>query len=362
VQQLGIQQGNQAPGVVPAPLPVQDQPALGQAGRQQRIQSIATHISQAGELLQREVQALQNSQQELTTLTLLLTELQRVQQRAENQVDPSAIFPAQAAVPNIALPAGFQSGHQVAVHNPLASLPGVPPFSALPPRISTPFVARHGTASNATAIPAGSPDLPEGVVIPQGWSLMPLQRLDGNASSNTPMPPTPQSMAQQQPQPQPTATTSPPPPNGENALDGSNAGQSSTSSTGVNTNVGNDAQSTGATSPTAASASTPAPAPASRPVEPTPVVSPSPVLPNWGGPAQLFSNGPRLDPAEGAAPPLSQPQASGPTSAEQEADDSSSAESDDTSPEQSAPASAPASEKGKAKAATVEDDDDSASD
>lgn len=33
-----------------------------------------------------------------------------------------------------------------------------------------------------TAIQAGSPDLPPGVVIPPGWSLLPLQRLDANGA------------------------------------------------------------------------------------------------------------------------------------------------------------------------------------
>ena len=42
-------------------------------------------------------------------------------------------------------------------------------------------VTRHGAADWGTAIPAGSPDLPEGVVIPEGWSLLPLERLNGAA-------------------------------------------------------------------------------------------------------------------------------------------------------------------------------------
>ncbi|KAK3350678.1 hypothetical protein B0H65DRAFT_95828 [Neurospora tetraspora] len=42
-------------------------------------------------------------------------------------------------------------------------------------------ITRHGAADWGTAIPAGSPDLPEGVVIPEGWSLLPLERLNGAA-------------------------------------------------------------------------------------------------------------------------------------------------------------------------------------
>jgi len=38
---------------------------------------------------------------------------------------------------------------------------------------------RHGVRPNTAAIPAGSADLPPGVTIPEGWTLLPLQRLDG---------------------------------------------------------------------------------------------------------------------------------------------------------------------------------------
>lgn len=42
-------------------------------------------------------------------------------------------------------------------------------------------ITRHGAADWGTAIQAGSPDLPEGVVIPEGWSLLPLGQLNGAA-------------------------------------------------------------------------------------------------------------------------------------------------------------------------------------
>jgi E3 ubiquitin-protein ligase synoviolin len=47
--------------------------------------------------------------------------------------------------------------------------------------LTVPQMQRHGARSNAAAIPAGSIDLPPGVTIPEGWSLLPLQRLDSVA-------------------------------------------------------------------------------------------------------------------------------------------------------------------------------------
>ncbi|KAK6601283.1 hypothetical protein H4I96_06624 [Botrytis cinerea] len=56
-----------------------------------------------------------------------------------------------------------------------------PPFSNRPSGQSQ--VHRHSARSNTSAIPSGSADLPPGVVIPEGWSLLPLERLP-----NAPLP------------------------------------------------------------------------------------------------------------------------------------------------------------------------------
>ncbi|TLS25123.1 hypothetical protein PpBr36_07531 [Pyricularia pennisetigena] len=40
-------------------------------------------------------------------------------------------------------------------------------------------LSHHTVAPNTTPIPAGSSDLPEGLVLPPGWSLLPLKRADG---------------------------------------------------------------------------------------------------------------------------------------------------------------------------------------
>lgn len=48
------------------------------------------------------------------------------------------------------------------------------------PHVAAPasFVQRHEHLAGTSAIPSGSPNLPAGVTIPEGWSLLPLQNMD----------------------------------------------------------------------------------------------------------------------------------------------------------------------------------------
>ncbi|KAI9155260.1 LOW QUALITY PROTEIN: E3 ubiquitin-protein ligase HRD1 [Paramyrothecium foliicola] len=336
VQQFGLQQpvANQMPGLAPLAAPPQGLAANIVPGN--NMQSIGNLIAQAEQLVQREVQTLQNTQQELQTLHLLLAELQRVRQRQQQQPDLPPLVPGQAASPNVALPPGFPAGFPSTVQPPLSALPNLSGFPSIPPRISSPFVARHGTTSNATAIPSGSPELPEGVVIPPGWSLMPLQRLDG-PSSTTQVPPPP---------PPPTGTT-PTQSSIEHALNG----QSSSGPFTAPQNTTNGSANTNIEQPPAGSVPPLAPTSESsavQPADPTPVVSPSPVVPNWGGSAQLFHNSSRLDQSEAAGP--SAPQSDAPTAKEAPAAVPSAAEGASLAQHES--------DKGKAKAVTVEDVDE----
>lgn len=332
VQQFQQAAGNQGPAVAPVIPP----PQTAITGN--NMQNIGSLIGQAEQLIQREVQALQNAQQEIQTLHLLLAELQRVRQRQQQQSDfANPLTPLQAAMsPNMALPPGFPISQPP--QHPFTNIPGLPGFPAVPPRISSPFLARHGTTANATAISSGSPDLPEGVVIPPGWTLMPLQRLDG-ASSTT----------------QTSQATAPVPTTGatQTTGDAATAGPAGTGPlqptlSNVNGST-SEAQSTSVPTPTPtipiAESSVP------RPTDPTPVVSPSPVLPNWGGSAQLFRGSPRLDQSDATVQRESH-EAPGPANVQKPA---SSAESTSATPTVQ---QEPSLDKGKARAVTVEDADE----
>ncbi|POR33462.1 E3 ubiquitin-protein ligase HRD1 [Tolypocladium paradoxum] len=343
-QQFGMPQiaGN-PPAVAPTPTPTQTQPTLGD-----NLQSIGNLIQQSEQIVQRELQRLQVAQQELQIAHLLMAELQRLQQRRQQPQDQAANghFQPPGLVPNMPMNLPFPHVQQFQMPAQ-AQFPGPPMFPGIPPRTGSPLMARLGAPGNSAAIPAGSPDLPEGVTLPPGWSLMPLQRLDG------------------------APTPSPPPQSGGTPLNGdiTNANRATTDSTTHEANGAGSAEvrTEGAAPSAVDTGETFAGRPAeitqsSRAAEPTPVVAPSPLMPNWGGSAQLFNTAPRVEPSEDgrshtqavegqngaheerAAPPREAGEASTGTEQQAAKENNAGDEGGDTS-----------SDKGKGKAVTVEE-------
>ncbi|KAG5662381.1 hypothetical protein KAF25_004799 [Fusarium avenaceum] len=310
------------------------------------LQNVGTLLSQADQLIQREMQSLQIAHHELQTLQLLQAELSRLRQRQQHpeqaqipqtQPMPPAVFPMTQPL----MPQPYPLTPQMAMPPNFSQFPGIPP------RNPSPLMARHGAPLNAIPIPAGSSELPEGVVIPPGWSLLPLQRLDGGQSSTQPSP-----------QVGPQTTLS----------DIISAGQP-TSSARQPSPIGmrsNDTLSVENASSAASTEQRPPPfttqfAPA---VDTPQVVAPSPRMPNWGGSAQLFGNGSRLDHSEHA--PQNESQAEGSSSQTAPADAAShSSPADEHTPQGTPPSHSDEDEesernssKGKAKAVTIEDVED----
>ncbi|KAK3953937.1 hypothetical protein QBC32DRAFT_337560 [Pseudoneurospora amorphoporcata] len=127
-----------------APPAQQQQPVNGQgAGGMDQIQ---TQLMEIGQRLDQELRELSSTMGQFRSLQNIAAELARVRHAQQAQAH------------GVILP-------QEPVH--------IPPFPQ--------NITRHGAADWGTAIPAGSPDLPEGVVIPEGWSLLPLERLNGAA-------------------------------------------------------------------------------------------------------------------------------------------------------------------------------------
>ena len=123
--------------------------------------SIQDHLQQIENQIVAEIRSLQITQQELQLVQLLQVELSRLRLMQNGAVDP---LPP--------LSAGVQ-------------MPPMPPHRQPRPVTPQPQMQRHGVRHNTSAIPAGSADLPPGVVIPEGWSLLPLQRLDGPGGPST---------------------------------------------------------------------------------------------------------------------------------------------------------------------------------
>ncbi|KAF5984472.1 e3 ubiquitin ligase synoviolin [Fusarium coicis] len=296
-QQFGVPPAAPNPqGLVP-PTPGAGTPILaGQAAPAtplptgDNLQNVGNLISQADQLIQREMQSLQLAHQELQTIHLLQAELYRLRQRQQHpeqqpNVQTQAIPPTVVPLPQPIIPQQFPMTPQMSMP------PGFPQFPGIPPRQPSPLMARHGAPLNAVPIPAGSAELPEGVVIPPGWSLLPLQRLDGGQASTQPSPQVgPQAtVADNINIPQTTSTVRQPSPIGSRTQEAQPAENPSSIPT--------------------------EPRPPqltphfTRAVEPPHVVAPSPRMPNWAGSAQLFGNGSRLDHAD----PVTQnePQAEG---------------------------------------------------
>lgn len=176
-QQFGIMQNpgnNQANTVIPG---TQSQPALAN-----NLQQIGNLLQQTDQLIQRELQGLQTAEQELQVANLLAAELQRVRQRRLQQQDQrSRTQPA--AVPVVV--GSSATVHMPQNHHNHMGLPPHPHYSmgatipGVPSRNGSPLMTRHSIPSNSVSLPAGSPELPDGVTLPPGWSLIPLQRLEG---------------------------------------------------------------------------------------------------------------------------------------------------------------------------------------
>ncbi|GJC88793.1 ERAD-associated E3 ubiquitin-protein ligase HRD1 [Colletotrichum liriopes] len=255
MQQLAQQMGV-PPEAIPTPL-AQGVPAgpftpAAQTPGGNSMSAIRQQIHNLEHMIQREVASLQSMHQELQTLQLLTAELGRI----------------------LPLPA-----------MPLSQLPLHPGL-----RMNGPIVTRHGAANHSNAIPAGSSELPEGVVIPPGWSLLPLQRIEG-APGSQPFPePTP-SASGENTQPSESTASVPHAP----AADATQHPESSPAPTvdlSAHSTEPEQRQGTAVSGSSVATGQT----------EPTPVLAPNPVLPNWGGANQLFGNGRGLSSLGNTAP------------------------------------------------------------
>lgn len=315
------------------------------------LQDAASLLHQAEMALQREMLSLEQRHQSLQTSQVLLAELQHIRQR-QQATDRSPNGQGQPSTYNMPPPntqsllATLNNPQGLAPNAPGASSfghhPGMPGFSGLPARMNSPLLGRHGTSGYTTEIQAGSPDLPEGVVIPPGWSLMPLQRLQGAQTQRQPSP---------QPVPHPSSSTG--------HLDTEAYHQSMADMA----NRPSRASQFGAQAPTIRQPDTFRNAGLTM-AEPTPVVSPSPVIPNWGGQAQLFQNNARLDPAESPSVASTRPDTSSREASQEpqlrvpQVSESGSSAAQASSQGESSAASSQTQEKGKGKAATVEEASD----
>ncbi|CAJ2507949.1 Uu.00g091350.m01.CDS01 [Anthostomella pinea] len=331
----------------PAPGPQAVEPALAALGgihdMQVQLQQISHRLQQEMHRIQQELYTAQASQAEMQTLYALTSELNRLRQiQQQDQAGAPMNHPGQPSVNVQFVPQAQQNPFQPMPQMP--QMPQMPPFPGFSPRVSPPTVTRHGGVSQTAAIPAGSQDLPEGVVIPPGWSLLPLQRLDGPPS-------------QQPSGVQPTRTVQPTdaqgqqqqstvPTNGGAVGDHDATASSSNIAGGHLDNQNGEAPGGHSDIPSSTSSHVQRDQPE--------VAAPTPIMPNWGGAAQLFANGEAGGPSS-TTPSTNEPETSADKASTREAPRAeSAARGEDESSSSTA--------KGKAKAVTIEDADDAEDD
>ncbi|KAM0280311.1 hypothetical protein ACHAQH_004147 [Verticillium albo-atrum] len=166
----GVAMPGQPTPAVPATPTVATPPTLyGPAGND--VGLIRDRLQDIERSIQSNLQALQQDQHQLQLCNLLFAELNRLRQQQVQQQQQ------QGGRIN-------ETPHGFAVSSfsvPQQPLPTLQPFSQMPSQA----FSRHGITAQSAAIQAGSQDLPEGVSLPPGWSLLPLQRLDGASVPTT---------------------------------------------------------------------------------------------------------------------------------------------------------------------------------
>lgn len=280
--------------------------------------TIRAQLASIEQQIVQEMQVLQQAYadtQTLRTIEMDLARMRRMHQPASPEGNAPHAGPASPQTQPTTHQIGPIPGQSF---HPYIQLPPI-----IPPRVLTPTVTRHVRPASASAIPAGSSDLPEGVVIPPGWSLLPLQRVDGGAQSSMTMASLQSSQQvshlmqqhlntlQAQQQHQQTLSS--------DSIDGSNvqsvtpAGANASSAVTPAT-ANHSTDSSGASMTDTGAAGPSSTLLGSRPVQPglrSEMAAPTPVLPNWGGRSQLFGAATNNDNNTGAEPLLGQNEESG---------------------------------------------------
>ncbi|KAL2129918.1 hypothetical protein VTI74DRAFT_7147 [Chaetomium olivicolor] len=289
----------------PAPTPTTPVPQENNNDIDANLDQLRTQLSTLVQQVRQEMAHVHSVSHELQLLTLYMNELTRLRQARQQIINqqqatqqPGTAAGAQAPLPQAAdstsLPLAPQFGQAPNLHGahpPLFPQPALFPHLAARPGT---VITRHVAPAYGAAIPAGSPDLPEGVVIPQGWSLLPLQRMDGEAQPSDTAAHHTQASHQDMfrsffpraPSNPRSRGTSPAPGTGLSAQRGGSTTQPPSTTTVTTINATEPPRAPNPTNPTLADLA------AAQYRQPT-VTAPTPRAPIWGGQAQLFAGADR---------------------------------------------------------------------
>lgn len=311
------------------------QPPLPQgtaAAANRPASSIQAQLHQVEQQIMQDLLQLRLNQDELQIIRQLQAQLaQHRNMRGVNITAPPTGGPPQ--IPQMALAPNFMP---------------YPGASSAAPRLQ-----QHAAVPGTSAIPSGSPDLPPGLTIPEGWSLLPLQRLNRAAPSVN-------GVLSQLAGSQPMASTGI-----RVAEPAAGFTQSVHTSTSVPPNDTLQVTSSAPTGPTengieqqATVQSEPAPTSGGTQV----IEEPEAALPNWGA-SQLFRTSSSSNPISTPSPATAQssdPETSMPSNSVAEKPKSSSPTANGSLHHSECDETSNGTLKGKARAATVEDSNEDA--
>lgn len=129
-------------------------------------ETLQDQIREMEQTIMGEIRSLQLTQQQLQLIQLLQAELSRLQDMQNGVADPLA-------------PPAFQIP-QIPQMPVIGQRPVAPTLLPAPAQ----YMERHTVRPGTVGIPSGSLDLPPGVSIPEGWTLLPMHRMEGPPGSS----------------------------------------------------------------------------------------------------------------------------------------------------------------------------------
>lgn len=268
----------------PIPTPTVPTPQENDMGSNPGLDQLRGQLLALSQQVRQEMINTHNAAHEVQVLSLLMNEITRLrqlqQQQPQGQQQPTQPTPPAALGALLGGQPHLPQHQQQGLIHPFMHLPmqgplQVPNSPHLVAARHPPSITRHVGTGYGAAIPAGSSELPDGVVIPPGWSLLPLQRLDGEAQPSEPAQHA-QGVAQDMLRSvfahHPRSRGTSPAPSSTLSTQLGRAAAPTSSIPEASRRPGSQG---GTTSDTAARRQ-------------PPVAAPIPLTPNWGGPAQLF--------------------------------------------------------------------------
>ncbi|KAL5627558.1 hypothetical protein BROUX41_003711 [Berkeleyomyces rouxiae] len=157
------------------------------------LTALRAHVREINEIMSAHVASIQSVQQEIHLNNLLMAEIARLQAITNiPQSTPSASTPAPGptSAPNPFVP-GSVNPAAPSPANTFQSLltpnrPFTPPPGASSTTASVGPSRQRSTSPLRNAIPAGSSELPSGLVLPNGWSLVPIKKPDQSQTASAP--------------------------------------------------------------------------------------------------------------------------------------------------------------------------------